>query len=1628
MSKRSHLLSSAFALFIAFTLLGVAAAQVSVTATTGTLGPTAYSTVKGAFDAINVGTHRGTIAISITGDTSEVFPAVLNASGSGASSYSAISIRPSGGAPRSIVGLIAEGNPMIDLNGADNVTIDGLNTDGNALTIFNSTVSAVAGTSTLRFINGATNNTVTNTTLRGASTGAVTVESGTVVFSTDALTTNGNDNNTISNNTFRPGLSAASSDTPTKGIHMLGSTATLAINNSGNIITGNNFEDYFSPARASSAILIVAGTTEVTISNNRFYQTIARTQTSFSQHSAIWIENGAGNNFIVSGNTIGFSSASGTGIYSVGIVSLGEFVPIYLRVGATVATSVQGNTIAGIAVSGGTSFIPFRAIFVNGGLTRIGNVAGNTIGSQSTSASISYASATASQPSLYAIYDAGSGDSDIRNNQIGGIAASQLSVGAIKLVAIEVVRTAQATSTVQNNLIGGVIANSIQVNNFNATPEVIGISIPSSHSNVTGNTIRNLTAGKTVTGISISTGSSNHTVSQNLIYNLLSTNATDAIAVRGISYQNSAGTSLVERNLIYGLRSQSTSASARAEVSGITVDGGTNIYRNNMINVGTDLGNSVGSASTSGSGINGISEIRGSNQFFHNSVYIGGPAQSGSGSSAAFTSDVSNNPTRSIRNNIFQNARSNSLTATGKNYAVAFRTAVGTPAGLTIDSNLYEASGIGGVFGLLDRVDVPDLAAWQDAVGQDSGSVTADPKYVNPTAFPPDLHLQTGTLTAAEGNGANLGVLDDFDGQSRALLTPNDIGADAGNFVGGDAVAPKISFAPLGIGVVAANRVLSVTLTEVSAVATGTLGPRIYFRKNVGAYSSTPCALVSGTVQNGAWNCTIDHTVLGGVALGDVVGYFVVAQDTAANLAVKPAGGFVGSNVNTISSAPSTPNQYVVGLGYSGSYNAGPGERFTSLTKTGAGGLFATLNSSALTGNVIINITGDLLIEDGAVALNQWSEVGTGNYTLLIKPSGAPRTISGSSASSLIALNDADRVTFDGSLAGGTATGIGGDAALRQLTVTNTNTGTAASVIVVARVVNGAKKNTFKNLKIVGQDSLTTRFGIFLGAGTSSPFIGTGNDNNRIENCRIERAQVGISVGGQSEAFPSTGTVILRNDLSAAGASRIRVRGIEIFSEDGAQIGENSIGGIDNNGIDGAFGIGLFGGGVINATVSRNKISGVKSSNGYSAVGIWVYGGAGVNTLSNNMITGVIGGATSISPLAGVLVDGVAGSSTRLFHNSIAMTGDRDFLAAEAPSFAVAILGVNPTVELKNNILFTTQAGNTAKSYAIGMETTTFTNLNSNYNAFYSAGLTPGYFRRGSLATGAGIDYDKIALWRADTDQDANSLAVNPLFVNPVSDLHLQAASPMLAGGTPVAGVTTDFDGQMRDSPPDIGADEIPTITPPVVTTNPLSQSVTVGSTATFTAAASGSPPPTVTWARSSDGGANYAPIPGATATTYFFTPTIADAGNLYRATFSNGFSSATSTPALLTVSYGPILNVDNSDAATKYDPTTDGVLLLRYLLGFRGPPLIANARGSGAGLRDAAAIELHLSSNLSLLDVDGDGEKLALTDGVMILRRLLNPTSLASDATASAAITAGAKRSARSDEAVVKAIDALKP
>ena len=91
----------------------------------------------------------------------------------------------------------------------------------------------------------------------------------------------------------------------------------------------------------------------------------------------------------------------------------------------------------------------------------------------------------------------------------------------------------------------------------------------------------------------------------------------------------------------------------------------------------------------------------------------------------------------------------------------------------------------------------------------------------------------------------------------------------------------------------------------------------------------------------------------------------------------------------------------------------------------------------------------------------------------------------------------------------------------------------------------------------------------------------------------------------------------------------------------------------------------------------------------------------------------------------------------------------------------------------------------------------------------------------------------------------------------------------------------------------------------PAVTTHPINVTVTAGELASFTAAASGEPAPTVQWQVSTDSGTTWTDVTGATAGTYSFIATIADQGKQFRAVFTNSAGTAATNPATLTVNAG---------------------------------------------------------------------------------------------------------------------------
>ena len=142
---------------------------------------------------------------------------------------------PSGA--RTVTGAITAGSPLINLNGAKNVSINGENVGGNSLTLSNTTASTTASTSTIRLINGAQNDIITNCTVLGSSTTAVATAGGTILISTS--TGGANSGNFITSNNIGP----AGANLPTKGIMSLGSASPN--NNTDNVIDNNNIFDFF---------------------------------------------------------------------------------------------------------------------------------------------------------------------------------------------------------------------------------------------------------------------------------------------------------------------------------------------------------------------------------------------------------------------------------------------------------------------------------------------------------------------------------------------------------------------------------------------------------------------------------------------------------------------------------------------------------------------------------------------------------------------------------------------------------------------------------------------------------------------------------------------------------------------------------------------------------------------------------------------------------------------------------------------------------------------------------------------------------------------------------------------------------------------------------------------------------------------------------------------------------------------------------------------------------------------------------------------------------------------------------------------------------------------------------------
>ena len=1050
--------------------------------------------------------------------------------------------------------------PTIDLNAAKYYVFDGRQggvgsfVSGSSLIIRNTTTIAPA----IRFINDSKFNRISYCDLQSnnQSNAGTTVAAGVVYFGTTTVGGLGNDSNTVNYCDIHE--NTAASGTPLYGINSGGSSA-LAATNDNNIIDNNNIYNFIDASgigTPGSGINLGLSNAYWTISNNHLYQTSARAYLGTGINRALYILTNTGAGFTITNNFIGGSASDGTGTYTITNLptsTTAQYILMDVSVAGgngVVASSIQGNTITNINITGGqnsaqtgASIFSCIGIRVQAGNVNLGNVTGNIIGSRTVNGAITFNgnSTTANSGGFAGINIASSlanSTINVSNNIISGITAG--GTYGSEIYGIDVTNgVSTMTTNVTNNMIGDTtLANSILLNNNTSasggSARILGLynNLTSAATvNFNNNVIANLTSnntGATTKGILVSAPATGGTyaVNNNLIYNIISSSTSTATGggagLNGIVMGNftSAGANTTcNGNKIHTLISKATNAAV--SITGLvyrTTKTGTNIANGNLIHglysatqndaaliTGIDI--SDGTAST----INNIIRL---GLDSNGTSIVGAPTLIGIAKTGiAATTNVSSilfntvyiggtvdnslsgdtNRTYAFYRNgtgadtVVNNIFYNIRTNSTATVARHFATAISANTDLRMDYNLLKGDSIG-LYGNASYYTVP---SWKSGSSVDANSVSSTMDFINATGDKNsiDLHVNASIATAVEAYGIAVngtGTNLDYDGQTRSGLTPHDLGADAGNFIAKDVAAPSISYTSIPSDQFTNDRTITASITD----ATG-----VYL---TGAFSPR---VYFKKYTSGTWYSNVGSLTAGSATSG--TWQFTVSASTMGGLVATDTvyyfvtaqditssnnlGSYPGGiEGSNVNTISTYPTPFVFNIKPLVSGVYTVGSGSTFANLTGAGGFFDFINNSVMSGNVIANITSDIE-EPGTIELNQLTQAGSGGFTLTVSPDAANlRVLSGNVTTANSAL-----IRLNGAdrvIIDGSYNNSG-----KYLRIMNRAT-TAGTI----NLFNDAKFNTIANCYIQGVNASTT-LGIL--NFVSEALNGTGNDSNTINAC-----------------------------------------------------------------------------------------------------------------------------------------------------------------------------------------------------------------------------------------------------------------------------------------------------------------------------------------------------------------------------------------------------------------------------------------------------------------------------------------------------------------------------------------------
>lgn len=954
-------------------------------------------------------------------------------------------------------------------------------------------------------------------------------------------------------------------------------------------------------------------------------------------------------------------------------------------------------------------------------------------------------------------------------------------------------------------------------------------------------------------------------------------------------------------------------------VSGIIFGGTAVTVKNNTV---SDLKMDItgGAAFSTTFGVHGIRCNAGTNhKVYHNSVNLYGAMFGATATnilSSAFCIVGTGQTGITVYNNFFMNRLSGGSTGSTAHVGIYLPTAATVAMNLTLNNNAYycgtdaTAQGIGQAGTTASAPTYPTLAALKVYTSTLSGAGTNDnaSQGFTATTFAPltsdvDFHIAAGTITSLESGGISqvtTGVTTDYEqptpdvrpgpaGSIYGGAVAPDIGAD--EFDGVNNLAPSISYTALGNTTSTSNRNLNgVSITDPDGVNNTTFKPRIYYKKSTDPNTAAGWQFQQST---GTYDFTIDYSLIGGVTTGDIIQYFIVAQDLNATPAVainsgtfaaQPSSVALTSAAFPISGAINFYN--IVGAPLAGDYTVGAllfnrvtGKNITFervVTK-----VMREVSETSDIDNAVKSETPDktalststdrkvmkeveevsfVAMENGKVYdgplyvkrednPNLPSDAGVGVYatisaavndlnlrgssaavrfllldatypsetypiivnyatasavnTLTIQPNpGVTTAISGAATGGPLFKIRSSYVTLQGSNTGGST---------RDMTIENTSITTPMAIWIGSTGTTPLTNTSILNCNV--RNGVNTSSAIVL-TDQSVTTAGGYFNNITIQNNSIERAYIGVFSFAVALAGNGTGYNVVSNSINTVGANSVRLCGIYVQGFDGANVMSNDIANFDGTSAEDDKGI-WFATGTINSVAQRNAVHDLvyTGTGGYGGQGIVVSSGTAAcnNVVKNNMIYKLSGDGWNYTTIPTDNPIGISIFSTQtgvgVYYNSIYMTGNT-LNQTSALSMGIFV-GTGTDANIRDNSiqndlgLFGATGYGTACVYA-QTSNTQFTAIN--YNNYYCNATGSGLKLVGQIAA---VTYANLAAWQGGSAQDANSISGDPLYVS-TTDLHLQALSPCLNTGTPIAGITNDYDGNTRSATtPDIGADEV---------------------------------------------------------------------------------------------------------------------------------------------------------------------------------------------------------------------------